>query len=208
MCDNDEITGIILSGGLSRRMGQHKAFMKINDKTLIQLVKDKSVNQVNHLILNSNEEIEKYKEIFGTKVLKDCIPGNLGPLVGVLTGLKWVLKNSQSRWLATFPVDSPFFPENLVSKFMEESHGKEILIAKRDERIHPVFAMWKVSKKLELELEKSLKNEERKIMDFTKKFKTRLVKFPDIGYDSFFNVNTPEDLKKAERIFQITNINK
>ena len=59
MSDNDEITGIILSGGLSRRMGQHKAFMKINDKTLIQLVKDKSVNQVNHLILNSNEEIEK-----------------------------------------------------------------------------------------------------------------------------------------------------
>jgi len=141
--------------------------------------------------------------LFKTKVLKDCIPGNLGPLVGILSGLKWVLKNSQSEWLATFPIDSPFFPENLISKFISESNDNDILIAKKDNRVHPVFAMWKVCAKLECELEKALNNEERKIMDFTKKFKTRLVNFPDIGYDSFFNVNTPEDLKKAEQIFQV-----
>ena len=208
MKNNHEITGIILSGGLSRRMGQHKAFIKIQGRTLIELVKDKSARQVNQLILNSNEECEKYKKIFGTKILKDCIPGNPGPLVGILTGLKWALKNSESSWLATFPVDSPFFPENLVSKFIEKSHDKEILIAKSDERVHPVFAMWKVCTKLELELEHALRNKERKIMDFTKKFKTRLVNFSDIGYDSFFNVNTPEDLKKAEQIFQVINKNK
>lgn len=205
MSNKNEVTGIILSGGLSRRMGEHKAFMKINGRTLIELVKDKSINQVSQLILNCNEQSEKYKNIFQTKVLKDCIPGNLGPLVGILTGLKWVLKNSQSKWLATFPVDSPFFPDNLISKFIAESHDKEVLIAKSEDRVHPVFAMWKVCTKLESELEKSLKNEERKIMDFAKKFKTRLVKFPYIGYDLFFNVNTPEDLKKAERIFQIKN---
>ena len=68
--------------------------------------------------------------------------------------------------------------------------------------------MWKVCTKLELELEHALRNKERKIMDFTKKFKTRLVNFSDIGYDSFFNVNTPEDLKKAEQIFQVINKNK
>ena len=120
MRNNHEITGIILSGGLSRRMGQHKAFTKIQGRTLIELVKDKSAKQVNQLILNSNEEDEKYKKIFGTKILKDCIPGNPGPLVGILTGLKWALKNSESSWLATFPVDSPFFPENLVAKFIQE----------------------------------------------------------------------------------------
>ncbi len=207
MRNNDEITGIILSGGLSKRMGQHKAFIKIHGKTLIELVKNKSAKQVNQLILNCNEEAEKYKKIFGTKILKDCIPGNLGPLVGALTGLKWVLKNSKSSWLVTFPVDSPFFPENLVSKFIEESQDKEILIAKSEERVHPVFAMWKVCTKLELELENALRNKEGKILSFTKKFKTRLVNFNDIGYDPFFNVNTPEDLKKAEQIFKIINKN-
>ena len=109
MKNNHEITGIILSGGLSRRMGQHKAFTKIQGRTLIELVKDKSAKQVNQLILNSNEEDEKYKKIFGTKILKDCIPGNPGPLVGILTGLKWALKNSESSWLATFQLTPLFF---------------------------------------------------------------------------------------------------
>ena len=60
--------------------------------------------------------------------------------------------------------------------------------------------MWNVDFQLESKIENLLKNGERKIDKVCKKFKTRVVNFPDIGYDPFFNINTPQDLETASRI--------
>ena len=197
---NKSVAGIILSGGLSRRMGDDKSKKKISGKTLLQLVLDRSKEQVDKIVLNSNKPINdlviKKTHI---EIIKDCISGNLGPLVGILSGIKWARKKECYNWLASFPIDSPFFPDDLVSKFLESSKNYDVLLAESYGRVHPVFSMWKLD--IEVLLEESLNNGIRKIDEFTKKIKTGVVNFPDIGYDPFFNVNTLEDLKKAEDIF-------
>ena len=110
-------------------------------------------------------------------------------------------KNTKKKWLVSFPVDSPFFPENLVYKFLERSSNYDVLIAKGSGRLHPVFSMWRINSYLEDQLEEKLKNGKRKIDLVTKKFKTKVVNFEYIRYDPFFNVNTPSDLKEAKEIY-------
>ena len=191
---------MILSGGLSRRMGKDKSEKKIHGKTLLELVFKKANKQVGKILINSNKSKKSFNHLEFYEIIEDCIKGNLGPLVGVLSGIKWVRKNLKNDWLVCFPVDSPFFPDNIVTRFLDESNGYEVLIAKCRTQIHPVFSIWKVNSKLESGLENSLKNDERKIDMVIKKFKTKVVNFPYIGYDPFFNINTPDDLKKAEKL--------
>ena len=191
-----KLFGLILNGGLSRRMGSDKSKKMVSNKTLISLVVEKARVQVDYLAINSNQKSSGNK----IEIIPDCLPGNLGPLVGILSGLKWLEKNDDyfSNWLVIFPVDSPFFPENLVQCFFENLRDEKIVMAKCKGRLHPVFSMWHTDN-LKL-LEKFLIGGGRKIDHFSKKIKTRVVNFPFIGYDPFFNVNNLDDLKIAEGI--------
>ena len=191
-----KLFGLILNGGLSRRMGSDKSKKMVSNKPLISLVVERAKAQVDYLAINSNQKSSGNK----IEIIPDCLSGNLGPLVGILSGLKWLEKNddSFSNWLVIFPVDSPFFPENLVQCFFENLRDEKIVMAKCKGRLHPVFSMWHTDN-LEL-LEKFLMEGGRKIDLFSKKIKTRVVNFPFIGYDPFFNVNNLDDLKKAEGI--------
>ena len=191
-----KLFGLILNGGLSRRMGSDKSKKMVSNKSLISLVVERAKAQVDYLAINSNQKSSDDK----IEIIPDCLAGNLGPLVGVLSGLKWLEKNDNyfSNWLVIFPVDSPFFPENLVQCFFENLRDEKIVMAKCKGRLHPVFSMWHTDN-LEL-LEKFLMEGGRKIDLFSKKIKTRVVNFPFIGYDPFFNVNNLDDLKIAEGI--------
>ena len=193
-----KLFGLILNGGLSRRMGSDKSKKMVSNKPLISLVVEKAKAQVDYLAINSNQKSSGNK----IEIIPDCLSGNLGPLVGVLSGLKWLEKNDDSfcNWLVIFPVDSPFFPENLVQCFFENLKDEKIVMAKCEGRLHPVFSMWHMDN-LDL-LEKFLMEGGRKIALFSKKIKTRVVNFPFIGYDPFFNVNNLDDLIKAEGIFK------
>jgi len=195
--DKMKIGGIILSGGKSRRMKSDKSFKKINKMPLIEIVLEKSMKQLDYVFINSNN-LDKYN-FKGIKidVVEDCMKGYLGPLAGILTGMKWLKKkNKDFTHLMSFPIDSPFFPNNLVSEFEIYKDKYEIISANSGDRNHPVFSLWHL--KLENELEFSLKNGTRKIDEFTRKKKTKVVKFENFGYDPFFNINTEEDLNIAE----------
>ena len=95
-----KIGGIILSGGKSRRMESDKSLKKINNRTLLEIVIEKSMKQLDYIFINSNN-LENYN-FKGKKidVVKDCIKGYLGPLVGILTGMKW-LKNKNNNFNAS-----------------------------------------------------------------------------------------------------------
>ena len=193
---NKKLFGLILNGGLSRRMGSDKSKKMVSNKPLISLVVERAGAQVDYLAINSNQKSSGNK----IETIPDCISGNLGPLAGILSGLKWLEKSddSFSNWLVIFPVDSPFFPENLVQCFFENLTDEKIVMAKCKGRLHPVFSMWHIDN-LKL-LEKFLIEGGRKIDLFSKKIKTRVVNFPFIGYDPFFNVNNLDDLERAESI--------
>jgi len=195
------ILGSILAGGQSKRMGKDKSFLEINNKKLIEYSIDKVKKYLKDLIIVTNSDNEFFLKHNFT-VVKDCIEGQLGPLVGILTAMKWAKDNSSKySWIATFPCDTPFFPESIIKSFINESKKKESLIvcASSHERRHNIFGLWSLDlyDKLKNDL---VNNKVRKVEDWTKKNKIKKLEFKFKDYDPFFNINTQEDLEFAKKL--------
>jgi len=195
------ILGAILAGGQSKRMGKDKLFLELNNKKLIEHTLDKVKKYLKKIIIITNQDNEFFFENNLTTV-KDCVEGQLGPLVGILTAMKWAKKNlSKCSWIATFPCDTPFFPESIIKSFIEESEKKEslILCASSHGRKHNIFGLWSLD--LYDKLKDDLINKKvRKVQDWTKKNKIKNLEFKFKDYDPFFNINTEEDLAVAKKI--------
>ena len=195
------ILGSILAGGKSKRMGKDKLFLNLDNKTLIEHTIIKVKKYLKDLIIITNKE----NEFFSTNnltIVKDCIEGQLGPLVGILTAMKWARENSPKySWIATFPCDTPFFPESIILKFIEESKKKEslILCASSHGRKHNIFGLWSLDlyDKLYNDL---VNNKIRKVQDWTKQNNIKNLEFKFKDYDPFFNINTKEDLEFAKKL--------
>ena len=193
MFDEYDVTGVLLAGGLSRRMGGgDKNLLCLGGKTILQHTIDRVQPQVSRLLLNANGNSHRF-ESFGLPVIADVIEGHLGPLVGILTGMEWSLKTApQCNWLVSFPTDAPFIPLNMVSSFLSQvkKDGTNIVCAMSKERTHPPFALWHVS--LGEELRSAVINESlRKIDKWTARYSVSYVQFEDRDFDPFFNINNP-----------------
>jgi len=195
------ILGAILAGGQSRRMGKDKLFLELNNKKLIEHTLDKVKKYLKKIIIITNQDNEFFSKNNLTAV-KDCIGGQLGPLVGILTAMKWAKENlNKCPWIATFPCDTPFFPESIIESFIEESKKKEslILCASSHGRKHNIFGLWSLD--LYDKLEDDLTNNKvRKVQDWTEKNKIKNLEFKFKDYDPFFNINTEEDLEFAKKL--------
>jgi len=195
------ILGAILAGGQSKRMGKDKLFLEINNKKLIEHTLDKIKKYLKKIIIITNQDNKFFFENNLTTV-KDCVEGQLGPLVGILTAMKWAKENfSKCSWIATFPCDTPFFPESIIKRFIEESEKKEslILCASSHGRKHNIFGLWSLD--LYEKLKDDLINKKvRKVQDWTEKNKIKNLEFKFRDYDPFFNINTEEDLEFAKKL--------
>jgi len=195
------ILGAILAGGQSKRMGKDKLFLELNNKKLIEHTIDKVKKYLKKIIIITNQDNEFFFKNNLTTV-KDCIEGQLGPLVGILTAMKWAKENlSKCSWIATFPCDTPFFPESIIKSFIEESKKKEslILCASSHGRKHNIFGLWSLD--LYDKLKDDLINKKvRKVQDWTEKNKIKNLEFIFKDYDPFFNINTEEDLEFAKKL--------
>ena len=195
--DENNILGVVLAGGKSKRFGKDKANVKLGNKTLIQHTLDKIKSKFSKIIVVSNTEVVK-----DYIIVKDCINGQLGPLVGVLSAMKWIKTNNHSYdWLATFPCDTPFFNVSLIDKFIEASKSSNDLLyfAKTKEKRHNIFGLW--SLKLIETLEKDIvDNKYRKVEEWANKIGVKTININYAGTDPFFNINTKEDLEEAEKI--------
>ena len=195
------ILGAILAGGQSKRMGKDKLFLKLNNKMLIEYTIDKVKKYLKNVIIITNQK----NEFFLKKNLitvEDCIKGQLGPLVGILTAMKWAKENLKGcSWIATFPCDTPFFPEKIIQKFIKKSKEKDslILCASSHGRKHNIFGLWSLD--LYDKLENDLINKKiRKVQDWTEKNKIKNLEFKFKDYDPFFNINTERDLELAKKL--------
>jgi len=195
------ILGAILAGGQSKRMGKDKLFLELNNKKLIEHTLDKVKKYLKKIIIITNQDNKFFFENDLTTV-KDCVEGQLGPLVGILTAMKWAKENlSKCSWIATFPCDTPFFPESIIKRFIEESEKKEslILCASSHGRKHNIFGLWSLD--LYEKLKDDLINKKvRKVQDWTEKNKIKNLEFKFKDYDPFYNINTEEDLEFAKKL--------
>ncbi len=200
-----DIPGIILAGGLSRRMGGgDKGLLMLGKTTIIERVIDKISPQVGSLAININGDSSRFPD-YKLPIIPDSIKGYLGPLSGILAGMEWAFKNG-NRYIATVAADTPFLPDDFIKRLhaMVKSKNLNIGIAasrflRRDDVfIHPTFGIWEVA--LKDDLRDALANDTRKIMFWAKKFKLDYYYFEtsDKLSDPFFNINTPDDLKEAK----------
>ena len=195
------ILGAILAGGQSKRMGKDKLFLELNNKMLIEHTINKVEKYLKDIIIITNQKNEYFSKKNLT-IVEDCIEGQLGPLVGILTAMKWAKENlKECSWVATFPCDTPFFPETIIKKFIEKSKKKDslLLCASSHGRKHNIFGLWSLDlyEKLKDDL---INNKIRKVQDWTEKHKITNVEFNFKEYDPFFNINTLDDLETAKKI--------
>ena len=198
--NRDNTLGLLLAGGLARRMGGgDKALVEMGGRPLLDYAIERARPQVKGLILNANGNAARFEQ-FGLPVVADVIEGFAGPLAGVLTGMEWAAANVPDvEWLATFPVDAPFFPTDLIERMGTAivEAGAEMACAESDGRTHPVFALWPVGR--QADLRKAMVDEEmRKIDLWTARFAIVHVPFDTAGGDPFFNINRPENVEEAE----------
>ncbi len=198
------IVGVLLAGGLARRMGGgDKCLQRLGGRTLLARALETAAPQVGPLILNAAGDPARFQD-YGVPVVADVIDGFAGPLAGVLTGMEWASRNQpDAHWLATFPTDAPFFPGDLVTRMLEEidRRGADMACALSNDRTHPVFALWPV--RLADALRRAMLEEEMRKLDlWTSRFNIVHVSWPVTPHDPFFNINRPEDLERAEALLK------
>ncbi len=194
--------GVLLAGGLARRMGGgDKPMRTIGGRTILERVIARLAPQCSGLILNANGDPARFVA-FGLQVVPDEVPGFPGPLAGILAALDWTATNRPGvEWVLSAAGDCPFLPRDLVARLHEEriAANAELAVAASGDQSHPVIGLWRVS--LRNELRHALVVEDlRKIDRWTARYPLATVTWPAEPLDPFFNANTVEDIADAERL--------
>lgn len=195
-----DVAGLLLAGGLARRMGGgDKGLKSLGGMPILDRIVDRVRPQVGPLALNANGDPDRF-ERYGLPVLPDVIDGFAGPLAGVLTGLEWAARAAPDcAYVATFPTDAPFLPVDLVATLMRAmaEEGADMACAASSGRHHPVIGIWPVALAADLR-QAMVEDDIRKVDRWTARHNLTIVDFPTDPIDPFFNANRPEDLTQAE----------
>ncbi len=189
------VCGLILAGGRGRRMGGvDKALLPLAGRPLLSHVMGALAPQVDRLVLSANGDPQRFLA-FGLDILPDPLPDQPGPLAGILAGLEAL--NGES-WLVSAPADAPFLPHDLVSRLLarQAESGARAVLASSATRSHPVTALWRAD--LAPELRAYLLAGERRVGWFLAQIGAVSVPWETVTQDPFTNINTPEDLARAE----------
>ena len=193
--------GLVLAGGLARRMGGgDKARITIGGSTILQRVITRLRLQCSRIIINANGDPSRFTDT-NLPVVADSVPDFAGPLAGILAGLDWAAANTQTEWLLSAPGDCPFLPQDLATRLHSARQAANVPLAcaRSGEWRHPVVGLWPVQ--LRDDLRHALVDEDlHKIEIWTARHGVALADWPDAPVDPFFNVNTPEDAARAETL--------
>ncbi|MEF3366086.1 molybdenum cofactor guanylyltransferase MobA [Methylocystis sp. 9N] len=193
-----DIHGVILAGGLARRMGGgDKPLADLSGRPILAHVIDRLSPQCAGLALNANGDPARFAG-FGLPVVADSVEGFAGPLAGVLAGMDDAASVG-AAWLISAPGDTPFLPGDLVPRLAaaRNAAGVEIAVASSGGRTHHAVALWPTALRNALRRALTLEGE-RKVSSFIARYSSVIVDWPVEPNDPFFNVNRPEDLERAK----------
>jgi molybdopterin-guanine dinucleotide biosynthesis protein A len=198
---SEGIAGVILAGGLARRMGGgDKGELLLGGKSILKHVIERLEGQVEALLINANGDPSRFSA-YGLPVIADSVEGTPGPLAGVLAGLEWARASGFSQ-IVTAATDTPFLPLDLVAalKRAAGAAGQELATAASGGQVHPVIGLWPT--RLADDLRSALEGGLRKVDEWTARHGIAVADFDGAWRDPFFNVNRPEDLKEAEALLE------
>jgi len=202
----NDITGIILSGGKSKRMGVNKSLLKVESKTIIEVVQDKISKLFKELLVVTNEP-ELY-QFLNMKIYEDIFPGK-GPLTGIHSGL--VHSKTQQNFILS--CDIPLITTDMINTIINYKKDSPITVAKADGYIQQLCGVYDKSclSKVEDLLEESLSDENRntqqekrgcKVLQLIKEIDAEILDaeaLPFYNKDLFFNMNTMDDFIYAKK---------
>ena len=200
--DTPATPGVLLAGGLARRMGGgDKPMRQIGGVAILTRVIERLKPQCDTLVLNANGDPERFAG-FDLPVIADSVENFPGPLAGILAGLDWAAENRpDAAWVLSAAADCPFLPRDLVARLHRAriEQNAELAVAASGGQSHPVIGLWSVA--LREELRHALVIEDiRKIDRWTARYRLATVTWPIQPLDPFFNANTVDDLAQAERL--------
>ena len=194
--------GLVLAGGLARRMGGgDKALLRIGAATILDRVLERLAPQCSRMILNANGDPARFA-FTRLPVVADDVPDFAGPLAGVLAGLDWTAAHVPDvAWVASVPGDCPFLPRDLVARLhaARTAEDRPLACARSGDWRHPVVGIWPVA--LRHDLRRAVAEEGlHKIEVWTARHGVAIADWPPTPVDPFFNVNTPADAAEAARL--------
>lgn len=184
----DKITGIILAGGKSSRMGEEKGLVQFKGKPMIEY----SIELFQKLgyeimIIANNSSFGHY----GFPVYSDII-SDKGPMAGIYTALH----HSSSNWNAVITCDVPLVDPTVFHKLEESKKGFDAVMPNFKNRLQPLTAMYKTN--CEDVFYKSIQKNQLRVRMLKNEFPTNIVKFDKSYSQSFMNINTKEDIEKCK----------
>jgi molybdopterin-guanine dinucleotide biosynthesis protein A len=199
------VPGVLLAGGLARRMGGgDKPMRRIGGRTILERVIARLRPQCDGLILNANGDPARFAS-FGLPVIADTVENFPGPLAGILAALDWAAANRpEVSWMLSAAADCPFLPRDLVTRLHQAlmKENAQLAVAASDGQSHPVIGLWNVG--LRDELRHALVVEDvRRIDRWTARYRLATVEWPVDELDPFFNANTMDDIAEAERLAEL-----
>lgn len=188
----DEISGLILAGGQSSRMGgEDKSWMQYHGKTMIEHVLQRLSPQVAHVLVSANRNIGLYQQL-GCSVVSDELPGHPGPLAGIAVALA----SCETDWLLVTACDAPNIPGDLAQRLWQaiqccETDVKLAYVHDGQQTQH-LFML--VHRDCLGSVEQALKQDQHKVMRWVNSQKPVEVDFSDQP-NAFININTPLELE-------------
>ncbi|QKJ89109.1 molybdopterin-guanine dinucleotide biosynthesis protein A [Paramixta manurensis] len=183
----NQVTGVILAGGRSQRMGgEDKGLMMFRTQPLWQHVLQRLQPQVAQVVISANRHPQRYRQS-GLTVIGDTLPDFPGPLAGMLATLRAI----DTEWAAFSSCDTPFIPHDFVQRLWQEKHDAQAVWVRSAARDHPALAL--VHRDVADRLEDFLHRGERRLRLFLQQVGGRPVLFDD-DERLFININTPQDL--------------
>lgn len=195
--DRPAVTGLILAGGLGRRMGGvDKGLQLLRGEAMVAHVLKRLALQVDAMLINANQNADVYTALgdaYGAYVVADVVGGFAGPLAGLHAGLT----AASTPLLVTVPCDSPFLPLDLVARLAAalRAHDAQVAVAKTGSQAQPVFALVDVT--VRDNLAAFLGGGGRKIDAWYAALRMIEVPFDDEA-GAFENINTREELQQFE----------
>jgi molybdenum cofactor guanylyltransferase len=172
--------------------GQDKGLLPLRGKPMIVHVMEQLAPQATTLLLSCNDKCAHYTD-FGYPVISDTLPGGLGPLAGILSGME----HASTKYVLSVPCDTPNLPDDLLSRMLEslQHSGAEVCTVTDGQRLHPVFML--IACTLQGDLKTYLQSGGRKVLDWYNRQNHTIADFSDQPH-AFANINTPEQLQAEE----------
>ena len=197
--DHNNILGVVLAGGQSKRFGEDKSQVNLEGKILINYILSEILDVFDEILIVANSDIEFMQSKKISKI--EDFQKDLGPLGGVLSAMKWIKQNNKNyQWISTFPSDTPFFKKELLEDFYEKINFNEskLFFIKSNDTRHNIFGLWSLDLLSQLE-EDLIKKGERKVELWANSIGVKNIDMQFKNNDPFFNINTKEDLENAKK---------